>query len=161
MLWCPPLVIHFPSHLLFLVIHTLLVSKGGKGGFTNIAKRFRKFASTTEESALRDDDFTQLDVDQPTTSTSVHTQPADTDHDSDPSHGSSSSKDTEQVAYEKWLVETGCVGAARKSSPNWPPIPTCSSEESSDRSNHPFVNELGRRNRSRDPTEHYDSDEQV
>jgi hypothetical protein len=63
-----------------------------------------------EEDALRDDAFTQLDVDQSTTSTSVHIQPADTGHDSDTFTGSSSSKDTKRVAYEKWLVETACVG---------------------------------------------------
>ncbi len=89
------------------------------------------------------------------TSTSVHTQPADTGHDSDTSGGSSSSKDTEQMAYEKWLVETGCVGAARKYAPNWPPMPDNSSEDS-DHSDHSIVNELGRAHKSLDPTESYD-----
>jgi hypothetical protein len=127
--------------------HSVSMAKGGKGGcLGSVAKRFRKIQSI-EESAPSDDDFTQIDVDQPTTSTSVHTQPADTGHDSDTSHGSSSSKDTEQIAYEKWLVETGCVGAARKSSPNWPPIPDNSSVDS-DHFDHPFVNELGGRHRS-------------
>jgi hypothetical protein len=55
-------------------IHSVSMAKGGKGGFTSVAKRFRKFSST-EENTPRDDDFTQLEVDQRTSGTSVHTQP--------------------------------------------------------------------------------------
>jgi hypothetical protein len=76
--------------------HSVSMAKGGKGGFTSVAKRFRKFPST-EESAPRDDNFTQFEVDQPTNGTSIHKQPADTGHDNDTSVGSSSSKDTEQI----------------------------------------------------------------
>jgi len=109
------------------------------------------------ESAPGDDDFTQLDVDQPMPSTSVHTQPADTGHDSDASGSSSSSRDTERVAYQKWLVETGCVGKARQSCPHWhwPPIPDNSSEDS-DHSDHPAVTDPGNARKAPDSTESYD-----
>lgn len=70
-----------------------------------VSKRFRKFSST-DENTPRDDDLTQLDVDTSATGASVRTQPVDTDQDNDTSDGSSSSKDIEQIAYEKWLVET-------------------------------------------------------
>jgi hypothetical protein len=49
--------------------HSVSMAKGGKGGLTSVAKRFRKFPSTDDHSPR--DDFTQLDIASPATGTAV------------------------------------------------------------------------------------------